>query len=74
MSIIVYSKPNCPACEYTKKFLESNDLEFREVDIMSDPVMASRLRESGQLEMPHVVTDSDSWSGYRRDKLKELLR
>lgn len=40
---------------------------------MSDPAMANRLRESGQLQMPLVVTGQGSWSGYRRDKLKGLL-
>jgi hypothetical protein len=40
---------------------------------MSDPAMAKHLRETGQLQMPYVVTDSGSWSGYRIGKLKELL-
>lgn len=72
--IKIFTKPACPACEYTKKFFETENIDFQEVDIMSDPAMAKHLRETGQLEMPHVVTDSDSWSGYRRDKLKGLIR
>lgn len=72
--IVVYTKSDCIQCEYTARFLESRGIPFREVDIMSDPAMASHLRETGQLQMPYVVTDDDSWSGYRRDKLKGLIR
>lgn len=70
----VFSKPSCPQCVQTKKFLERHDIDFEEIDIMSDPAMAKHLRESGQLQMPHVVTDIGSWSGFRIGKLKELLQ
>lgn len=73
MSIVVYSKSPCVQCDFTKKFLDRHGIDYREVDIMSDPAMAKCLRESGQLQMPYVVTDIGSWSGYRDDKLKELL-
>lgn len=71
--ILVFTKDNCVQCTYTKKFLDRHGIDYREVDIMSDPAMAKYLRESGQLQMPYVVTDIGSWSGYRDDKLKELL-
>lgn len=72
--IKVYTKPNCAGCEYTKKFLDSKGLEYTEIDIQSDPTMAAHLRETNQLEMPHVITPHGSWSGYRREKLKGLAR
>lgn len=72
--ITVYTKPNCAGCEWTKKFLDSKGLEYTEIDIQSDPAMAAHLRETGQIEMPYVVTPHDSWSGYRREKLKGLTK
>lgn len=72
--ITVYTKPNCAGCEYTKKFLDSKGLEYTEIDIHTDEAMAAHLRETNQLEMPHVITDHDSWSGYRREKLKGLTK
>lgn len=72
--ITVYTKPNCAGCEYTKKFLADKGFEYTEIDIQTDPAMATHLREANQLEMPYVITDHDSWSGYRREKLKGLTK
>lgn len=33
--ITVYSKPNCMACTFTKKFLEEKDIAYTSYDVIS---------------------------------------
>lgn len=63
----LYLKPGCPWCVEAVEWLESRGLEFREIDVFSEPGAFDRMRSiSGQslaptLEMPDgaVLPDFD---------------
>jgi len=63
MSVIVYTNPNCVQCEQTKKFsvenLQSDDNYEKLVEFVNQGFKAA----------PIVVTDTETWSGYKPDKL-----
>ena len=73
MSVIVYSNPNCQACEQTKRFLTVKGVAFEAKMIQDSPEVFSLIEEKGYASAPVVVVGNDSWSGFRLDKLSELL-
>ena len=71
--VIVYSNPNCTACEQTKRFLTVKGVAFESKMISESPEVFSLIEEKGYKSAPVVVAGEDSWSGFRLDKLSELL-
>lgn len=71
--IIVYVKPDCISCRYTKKFLMQHNIPFTEVDVSVREEDAKGLWDNGFRELPVVQTTDGAWSGYRRDKLQALV-
>lgn len=72
--IKVYSKPNCMQCEFTKKFLKDNGLQFEVRDVFESEQFKDEVVELGFTSLPVVVADGhEPFSGYRPDKLDELL-
>ena len=74
--VTVYTKPNCMQCVATTKKLTRENIPFTVKDAVES---ASDLKEMGFLSAPVVTVTSptgdtlDSWSGYRPDKLRQLL-
>jgi len=60
-------------CENTKRFLTLKDIAFVSKMIQDSPEIFSLIEEKGYKTAPIVVTDDDSWSGFRLDKLNALL-
>jgi len=73
MSVIVYSNPNCQACEQTKRFLTVKGIEFEAKMIQDSPEIFALIDEKGYASAPVVVVGDDSWSGFRLDKLNTLI-
>ena len=73
MSVIVYSNPNCQACEQTKRFLTVKGIEFEAKMIEDSPEVMPLIQEKGYRSAPVVVVGKDSWSGFRLDKLNTLV-
>lgn len=61
-------------CEFTKKFLTENGLQFKERDVFESEKFKEEVVELGFTSLPVVVADGhEPFSGYRPDKLDELL-
>lgn len=71
--VIVYSNPNCQACEQTKRFLTVKGVEFESKMISDSPEVMPLIEEKGYRAAPVVVAGDDSWSGFRLDKLNTLV-
>jgi len=72
MSVIVYSNPNCTACEQTKRFLTVKGIEFEARMIQDSPEVMVIIETNNYTSAPVVVAGEDSWSGFRLDKLNTL--
>lgn len=72
MSITVYTKPSCPQCNATKRQLDKQGLAYDVIDITTTEGALETLQAAGFRQAPVVITDDDSWSGYRPDKIKAL--
>lgn len=74
MSVVVYSKSNCPQCTQTKKMLEKLGVDFKE-ESLEDEKNAEKLAEfksQGISSAPVVVSDKGTWGGFKMDKIKSL--
>ena len=74
MTIAVYSKPSCVQCTATYRALDKQGIEYEVFDVSADDKALAAVKELGYLQAPVVVTDSDSWSGFRPDKINELAQ
>ena len=72
--ITVYSNPNCVQCENTKRFLTQNKIEFESKMLQDSPEVFPLIMEKGYKTAQVVVTDNDSWSGFKLDKLRLLVK
>ncbi|MGO2633378.1 MAG: glutaredoxin-like protein NrdH [Galactobacter sp.] len=72
MSVTVYTKPSCVQCNATYRALDRKGIEYKKVDISQDAAALERIRDLGYMQAPVVITESDSWSGFRPDKIEEI--
>ena len=69
--IVVYSKEDCSACTQTKRWLERNDLEYKEEQLADHPDVVAEAKASGYTSAPICVTDQGVWwAGMNPSKLK----
>lgn len=73
MDITVYTKDACKQCDMTKDVLDAKGIVY-EVRDLADPVNLAEVKAHGYLQAPVVVTDEDHWSGFRPDKIDELVK
>lgn len=73
MTITVYSKPNCPQCELTKRDMDILGIEYQTIDITHEAAALERLTRLGFRSAPVVETEQETWSGYDQEKIKGLV-
>jgi len=70
---IVYSLPNCPQCDQTKRLFKNNGIEFKEVDISKNEEKRAQFRSMGVRSAPVVEMGTDWWSGFKQDKIQAVI-
>jgi glutaredoxin len=66
MDVIVYSASWCPDCRVAKRFLQQNNIRFREIDISSTPGAAEEvIRRTGKRAIPQFVINGEWVQPYR---------
>jgi glutaredoxin-like protein NrdH len=70
--ITVFTKPACPACHGTERYLKKEGLSYSTVDITQDEEARQRILEMGYLSAPVVVAGEQHWSGLRPDRISAL--
>ena len=64
MSYTVYSKPSCGYCRLAKLFLESQKIEYTEIDVSSDKRALDFLKGKGFRTVPQIYSDEEYIGGY----------
>jgi glutaredoxin-like protein NrdH len=73
MTLTVYTKPACVQCNAVFRTLDKMGIEYRRVDISTDPQARDYVMALGYLQAPVVYADPDNHhSGFRPDHLKAL--
>ena len=70
--ITIYSKPNCMACNFSKKYLEDKGVEFKEINVFEDKEALAMLRDKGFSEMPVVDVNGEFHTGFRPEVLARV--
>jgi mycoredoxin len=66
MEITVYSAFWCPDCRLAKRFLQSHNIPFKEIDIESTPGAADEVvARTGKRAIPQFVIDGEWVQPYR---------
>ena len=82
-NITVYSGPSCGFCDAAKRLLGRNNLEYKEIDISTDPNLMDEMikKASGKRTIPQIFFDEDHIGGYQElralekdNKLKDKLK
>jgi glutaredoxin 3 len=72
--IKVYSTPTCPWCTMAKKYLDSKNMEFVDVDVSSDRTAAAEMvSKSGQRGVPVIDINGSVVIGFDKDKIDSLI-
>lgn len=74
-NIIVYSKPGCGHCQFTKKYLDKLGLDYQERDVERDAKSLQEVKDLGYSSLPVVVAEGhEAFNGFRPDKLDMLVK
>jgi glutaredoxin len=52
--ITLYTKPNCPYCVKAKSWLEQNDIQYQEINILEDDNSRTMLKAHGHKTVPQI--------------------
>lgn len=72
--LTVYSKPGCVQCTATLRALDNAGISYRVIDLSGDPVALERVKGFGFAQAPVVEGAGDPWSGFRPDRIDELVK
>lgn len=74
MSITVYTQPGCVQCGPMKRTLAKAGFNFVEKDVTTDSAALREVEALGYKALPVVyVDDTLHWSGFRPERVSELL-
>jgi glutaredoxin 3 len=61
MSLVIYTKPNCPYCDKARTYYTENSIEFTEYDAQNDKVRLKEMLEysGGDLTVPVIVENNE---------------
>ena len=61
MSLVIYTKPNCPYCDQARSHYTENDIEFTEYDAQNDKQRQTEMLEysGGDLVVPVIVENGE---------------
>lgn len=66
MQVLVYSAFWCPDCREAKRFLQTHNIPFTEVDIEKTPGAAEEvMKQTGKRAIPQFVIDGEWVQPYR---------
>lgn len=57
MTLTVYSKNDCPFCVMTKRYLDSHNIAFREIDVEQDAAALALMQQLGLKTVPQIFMD-----------------
>jgi glutaredoxin-like protein NrdH len=72
--LTVYSKPGCVQCNATYRALDDKGIRYRVVDLSADAEALAHVKELGLLQAPVVEGAGEPWSGFRPDRIDELVK
>jgi len=73
MTVTLYTKPACVQCNQTKKAFDKKGVSYEVIDVTKDENAYNYVTSLGYMQAPVVVAGEDHWSGFRPDKIQDLI-
>ena len=73
MSVTVWTKPACGACQQTKTLLKKYQVEFEEKNLLEHPEKLEEFKNSGVTQAPVVEWGGETFSGFSPQKIEGLV-
>ena len=78
ISLVLYSKPKCPACRLLKKYLDDRNLHYIEIsydELKNDKEKRMEYQNLNTKTFPTLWDRNEGWiiSGFNKKKLEQLL-
>lgn len=75
MTVKVYSTPTCPWCTTAKKYLDSKNVSYSDLDVSRDRNAAMEMvQKSGQRGVPVLDIDGNIVVGFDQAAIDRLIR
>ena len=68
----VYTLPNCPQCDLTKRALQKSEISFVIIDLDTNHHALAMVKQLGFASAPVVIGITGSWAGFRPDLIASL--
>jgi len=72
VTVTLYSKPACPACTGTERYLDKHHIAHDTVDLSTHPEAMAMVQSLGYSSAPVVIAGDQHWSGLRPDRIAAL--
>ena len=72
--IRLYTLPDCSYCAQIKQFLTDSNLTYEEINLETDTAGQEFMESRGYTALPVTVIGNHEISGFRPDKIKEILK
>ena len=73
-NVTVYTSPTCAYCHMLRQYLQDNEVEFEEIDVMQNQEAARQMvEETGQMGVPVTNIDGTYIIGFAKDSIAEKL-
>lgn len=69
---VVYTKNGCVGCTATIRKLDEKGIQYKVKNVDTDEQARDKIMALGFMQMPVVITDTDSWFGYDPTKIDML--
>lgn len=71
--VTIYTRPECTACRWAKRFLAARGIAYTEIDVAEDAAARRwvTLRAGG--ETPVIVVEGEVMVGFDQERLERLL-
>lgn len=69
----VYTKNGCIQCKMTKRLMDQMKIDYKEINIDEDKAALTYLKEKGVKSAPYIETETESWTGFQPDKIKQIM-
>ena len=73
--ITLYSTPTCYYCKKYEEAFKKNNIEYKKVDVASDPKLAEEMiQKSGQISVPVLDVNGEIVVGWNPRTLESIVK
>lgn len=69
----VYTKENCVQCRMTKRWLNTHNIDYQEINTTDNQTAINHLKKIGVERLPFIITDKGNLTGFQPAVLEKLV-